>query len=151
MPTLEEDYCSHNTGTCVQIREREYLWDQSTGPLTSSTIDNVNLRLRQDTDKVTMSSYLMCADRWTGGPGRYAPIASFVTLCHRRAKHINFRPSRGLTDDDERRGIRARCPWTSFSPWIVVALDFLLPETQFPLDNARYQKVFQRETLNQLI
>jgi len=108
-PTLKRDHRAHNTGyTRPNKRTKISLWSTDRPvPLTSSTIDNVNLRLRQDTGKVTMSSYLMRVDRRNGGAGRYAPIASFATLCHRRTKHINFRPSRDLTGDDETRGIRA--------------------------------------------
>lgn len=60
-------------GVRIQIKGRKYIWGRLEGagrsPLTSSTIDNVNLRLCQDTSKVTMSSYLIARrdrERWPG-------------------------------------------------------------------------------------
>lgn len=65
------------------------------------------------------------------GRHRYAPIASFATLCHRRAKHINFRPSRGLTGDDERNP----GPGLSLNFVLLGAFSPSLPETRFPFGN----------------
>lgn len=68
--------------------------------LTSSTIDNVNLRLRQDTGKVTMSSYLMRVDRTVRRAG--------MRRLHRLQHCVTGGPSilisvrrRTLTGDDD--------------------------------------------------
>lgn len=66
--SLSKDCRAHNTG-CIQIKGRKYIWGRLTGPLTSSTIDNVNLRFRQDTSKVTMSSYLIARGDRERRPG----------------------------------------------------------------------------------
>lgn len=68
------------------------------GPLTSRTIDNVNLRLRRDTGKVTMSSYLMRADQRPAGIRRSHRLQHCVT----GGSGVLIFVRRDLTGDDER-------------------------------------------------